>query len=295
MFDAGIIPVTNMNKLSEEKQTLILSHLVEGNSIRSIERITGVHRDTIMRLLVRAGDQANIILDQRCRNLKSNFVQCDEIWAFVGKKQKQARTEEDKQKGYGDQYIFVALDAETKLVPVFVVGKRSMENADYIMKQLSERIPKRFQLSTDAFPAYRLSVYKYLGGDVDYGQVIKSYGGNNGDRSSEARYSPPKILSVTIRPVMGQPYVKMISTSYIERQNLTIRMQNRRLTRLTNAFSKKVENLKAAMALHFFHYNFMRPHSTLNGATPAMASGISQSFWSWQQFLSEERTYRVAA
>ena len=282
-----------MNKLSEEKQILILAHLVEGNSIRSIERITGVHRDTIMRLLVNAGDQAQIILDQRCRNLKSNYVQCDEIWAFVGKKQKQAKSAEDEQRGYGDQFIFVALDAETKLVPVFVVGKRSMENADYMMKQLSERIPKRFQLSTDAFPAYRLSVYRYLGGEVDYGQVIKSYGGN--DRASEVRYSPAKILSVTIRPVMGQPRVKKISTSYIERQNLTIRMENRRLTRLTNAFFKKVENLKAAMALHFFHYNFMRPHSTLDGATPAMASGISQSFWSWKQFLSEGRTYRVVA
>jgi IS1 family transposase len=282
-----------MNKLPLEKQILVLSHLVEGSSIRSIERITGVNRNTVMSLLVRAGDQASIILDQRCRNLQSNFVQCDEIWAFVGKKQKQAKSDADKQNGYGDQYIFVALDAETKLVPVHIVGKRSMENADYIMRELSERIPKRFQLSTDAFPAYRLSVYRYLGGEVDYGQVIKSYGGT--ERGQEARYSPAKILSVTIRAVMGQPRVKMISTSYIERQNLTIRMQNRRLTRLTNAFSKKVENLKAAMALHFFHYNFMRPHSTLSGATPAMVAGISQSFWSWQQFFSEERTYKIAA
>lgn len=282
-----------MNKLPLEKQILLLSLLTEGSSIRSIERITGVHRDTIMRLLVSAGDKAQIILDQRCRNLQSNYVQVDEIWSFVGKKQKQAKSDKDEQNGFGDQYIFVALDAETKLVPVFVVGKRTMENADFIMRELSERIPKRFQLSTDAFPAYRLSVYKYLGGDVDYGQVIKSYGGT--ERGQEARYSPAKILSVTIRAVMGQPRVKMISTSYIERQNLTIRMENRRLTRLTNAFSKKVENLKAAMALHFFHYNFIRPHSTLSGATPAMAAGISQSFWSWEDLFEQSRTYKVAA
>lgn len=289
----GIIPVTNMNKLPLEKQILLLSMLTEGSSIRSIERITGVNRNTVMSLLVRAGQQAQIILDQRCRNLQSNYVQVDEIWSYVSKKQKQATSESDKQNGFGDQYIFVALDAETKLVPVFVVGKRTMENADFIMRELSERIPKRFQLSTDAFPAYRLSVYKYLGGEVDYGQVIKSYGGT--ERGQEARYSPAKILSVTLRAVMGQPRMKKISTSYIERQNLTIRMENRRLTRLTNAFSKKVENLKAAMALHFFHYNFIRGHSSLHGVTPAMAAGISQSFWSWEQFLMEERTWKVAA
>ena len=210
---------------------------------------------------------------------------------YVGKKQKQA-TEEDKQSGLGDQYIFVALDAETKLVPVFIVGKRVIENADYIMRELSERIPKRFQLSTDAFYAYRLSVLKYFGNQVDYGQVIKSYGT---DRQQEARYSPARVLSVTIRSVLGEPIVKMISTSYIERQNLTIRMENRRLTRLTNAFSKKLENLKAAMALHFFHYDFMRPHSSLDGATPAMAAGIAKSFWSWNDLFEQSRTYQIAA
>lgn len=267
--------------------------LTEGSSIRSIERITGVNRNTIMSLLVRAGAQAQTILDDRMRNLHANYIQVDEIWAYVGKKQKQAKSDEDKQNGYGDQYIFVALDAETKLVPIHFVGKRSLENCDRVMRELRDRINNRFQLSTDAFAPYRLAVYRYLGGDVDYGQVIKSYGGT--ERGQEARYSPAKILSVTLRAVMGNPNVRKISTSYIERQNLTIRMENRRLTRLTNAFSKKVENLQASMALHFFHYNFMRGHKSLNGVTPAMAAGISRSFWSWDQFLTEERTWRVAA
>ena len=281
-----------MYKLPLDKQVLVLSMLTEGSSIRAIERITGVNRNTIMSLLVRAGKQAEVILDQRMRNIKSNFIQVDEIWAYVAKKQKQA-TEADKQNGFGDQWVYVALDAETKLVPVHFVSKRGMEGCDRMMEQLRDRITNRFQLSTDAFVGYRLAVYRALGGDVDYGQVIKSYGGS--ERGQEARYSPAKILSVTIRPVMGNPRVRMISTSYVERQNLTIRMGNRRLTRLTNAFSKKLENLQAAMALHFFHYNFIRGHSSLEGATPAMAARISPSFWSWEQFLSEDRTWSVAA
>lgn len=267
--------------------------LTEGSAIRAIERITGVNRNTIMSLLVRAGQQAEIILNQKMRDLKSDFIQVDEIWCYCGKKQKRA-TEDEKQNGFGDQWVYVALDAETKLVPVHFVAKRGLDGCDKMMKQLRNRISKPFQLSTDAYVGYRLSVLRAFGrGGVDYGQVIKSYGGT--DRGQEYRYSPPKIISVTIRPVIGQPIAKMISTSYVERQNLTIRMENRRLTRLTNAFSKKLENLEAAMALHFFHYNFMRGHQSLDGATPAMAAGISQSFWSWQQFLSENLTWRKAA
>lgn len=282
-----------MNKLPLDKQILVLSMLTEGSSIRAIERITGVNRNTIMGLLVRAGEQAESIADQKMRYLKSSFVQVDEIWCYCGKKNRQA-TDEDKQNGFGDQWVYVALDAETKLIPVAFVAKRGMEGCDRMMQELRSRIPQPFQLSTDAYVCYRLAVIRAFGrGGVDYGQVIKSYGGT--ERGQEFRYSPPKIISVTLRPVIGQPIRKMISTSYIERQNLTIRMENRRLTRLTNAFSKKLENLQAAMALHFFHYNFMRAHITLSGATPAMAAGISRSFWSWEQFLTEETRMRLAA
>ena len=283
----GIIPVTNMNKLPLEKQILILSHLVEGNSIRSTERLTGVHRDTIMRLLISAGDQASLIMDKYCRNLSSNFIQCDEIWTYVSKKQGTLRRmgqRTDDGNPIGDQWIFVALDAETKLVPTFAVGKRSLDVADILMSELHSRIVTRFQLSTDAWKMYRLSVMKYFGSEsISYGQVIKSFGN---DRFQEQRYSPSRVTSVTLRPIFGNPNITQISTSFIERQNLTIRMQNRRLTRLTNAYSKKVENLKAAMALHFFHYNFIRPHSSLNGTTPAMAARIARSFWKWEQLVA---------
>lgn len=281
-----------MNKLPFEKQAAVLSLLSEGNSIRSTERITGVHRDTIMRLTVAAGEKAYVIMDSRMRNLHSKFIQMDEVWCFVGKKQKQAVTKQDQELGYGDQWIFIAMDAESKLVPIVIVGDRSLQNADRMMSELKDRIPTRFQLSTDAFAPYRLSAYKYLGGDVDYGQVIKSYGKN--DRNTDARYSPAQMVHITIRPVMGNPNMMEISTSYIERQNLSLRMECRRFTRLTNAFSKKVENLRAAVYLHFYHYNFMRIHSTLR-MTPAMKAGITRSIWKWQDLLDEDRTWRIAA
>lgn len=285
-----------MNKLSQEKQFHVLSLLVEGNSIRSTERVTKVHRDTIMRLLVSAGDKASAAMDANCRGLVSKYIQIDEIWTYIGIKQRAAKRRglnNDENPFLGDQWVFVVMDAQTKLVPIFRIGKRTMENADRVMEELSNRVIGRFQLSTDAFQPYRLSVMKYFGSDrVDYGQVIKSYGT---DRYSEVRYSPSRIVSVTLRPVFGNPDITQISTSYIERQNLTIRMQNRRFTRLTNAYSKKLENLQAAMALHFFHYNFMRPHTAHSGATPAMAAGIARSIWTWDDLYNGVRTQRLAA
>ncbi len=282
-----------MNRLSEQKQASVLSLLVEGNSIRSTERITGIHRDTIMRLLVRSGEKAAKILDSKMRNLSCSYVQLDELWCFVQKKRKAVNALGIENPFIGDQWVFCAIDAETKAIIDYVVGKRNLELSDRIMEGLRDRITNRFQLSSDAFQPYRLSAYRYLGGECDYGQVIKSYGGV--ERGQEARYSPPKILSVTIRPVMGNPDYRHISTSYIERQNLTIRMQSRRFTRLTNGFSKKLENLQAAVSLHFFHYNFMRVHRSLR-CTPAMAQGVSGSIWTWEDFFAGERTReRLAA
>jgi IS1 family transposase len=280
-----------MNILPIEKKILVLSSLVEGNSVCSTVRMTGVNKRTILRVLCEAGQQAQEILDRELVNLKCRFVQCDEIWGYVGKKQKQC-TEAEKQIGFvGDQYVFVAMDSDTKLVISSLVGKRTVENARSMMKDLSYRIPQRFQLSTDAFNGYFEAVDSVFGIDIDYGMVHKKY---SEDSYGEKRYSPATITSVTLKIILGEPLKKRISTSHIERQNLTMRMNMRRLTRLTNGFSKKLENHKAAIALHFFYYNFMRIHQTLR-ITPAMQAGVTNHIWNWEEFLGIAKTAKRAA
>ena len=270
-----------MNKLPQDKQKLILSQLVEGNSIRSIERITGVHRDTIIRLMLRAGERSAEIMDQNLRNLHSERIQCDEIWGYVGKKQK--RIDLFDKPEFGDTYTFVAIDADTKLVPAHIVGKRDNWGAIAILRLLRERVVTRYQLSTDSWKPYRNAVREVYGFDeVDYGQVHKKY---SEAYVGERRYSPAKLIGVTLRVIFGDPDVRDISTSYIERQNLTMRMGLRRLTRLTNAWSKKYENLVQAVNLHFYHYNFMRDHSSI-GTTPAIAAGVTNKVWGWDAILS---------
>ena len=276
-----------MNALSNEKKALILTHLVEGLSIRSIERITGITKRAILRVLVEYGEKAREIQEREMVNLESKFVQVDEIWTYVGKKQKQTTPLDSED--LGDQYVFVAMDSETKLVPSFLVGKRNLDNSLEIMKDLQYRITNKFQLTTDAFAPYFNAVDTVFGNDVDYGQIHKEY---REDTRNEKRYSPAQIIRVIIKPLIGNPKWKRISTSHIERQNLTIRMQMRRFTRLTNAFSKKLENLKAATALHFFHYNFMRIHSSLR-VTPAMEAKITKRIWTWEDLLGNAQ--RIAA
>lgn len=282
---------TMANHLPLDKKLLVLSALVEGASIRSVERISGVHRDTIMRLMVSVGERAAEIMDRDLVNLKSRFVQADEIWCYVGKKQRLVTDEERKAGEKGDQYVFVAMDAETKLIPCFTVGKRTAQNTLSFLRDLNYRISNRFQLSTDSFAPYQDAVDRVWGEDIDYGQVHKRYGETP---ELQKRYSPSQIVSVTIRPVAGQPLRKHISTSYVERQNLTIRMQMRRFTRLTNAFSKRLTHLRAALALHFFHYNFMRIHQTLR-VTPAMQAGVSNHVWTWAELLGISALNRKAA
>jgi IS1 family transposase len=264
------------NHLPLDKKISILSALVEGLSIRSTERMTGVHRDTIMRVLIEAGELAQIVMNERLVRLKSKQVQVDEIWTYVQKKQKRV-TKEDPEE-YGDQYVFVAMDADTKVVPLFMIGKRNGETARSFMYELADRIPDRFQLSTDGFYAYPDAVDRAFGTHIDYAQIIKQYAEVKGER----RYSPGEIIDVTKVLVAGHPKKSKVSTSHVERQNLTIRMQMRRFTRLTNAFSKKLENLNAAVALHFYHYNFMRIHQTLR-VTPAMEARVTNHIWDWTE------------
>jgi IS1 family transposase len=280
-----------MNTLSLEKKIQVLNALVEGSSVCSISRMTGVNKRTVLRILKEAGQQAQEILDRELVNLKCNFVQMDEIWSFVQKKQKEC-TEEEKQIGIvGDQYVFVAMDSDTKLIISSLVGKRTLENAVKIVKDLQFRVPNRFQLSTDSFSAYSEAVDSIFGVDIDYGQVHKQYAE---EFKTEKRYSPAHIVSTSLRIILGEPLKKRISTSHIERQNLTMRMNMRRLTRLTNAFSKKLENHKAAIALHFYHYNFMRIHQTLR-VTPAMQASVTNHIWTWGEFLGVPKISKKAA
>lgn len=269
-----------MNRLSLGRRTQIINCLVEGNSIRSSERMTDTHRDTIMRLMVEVGNGCEKIMDEQMRKLPCRRIQVDEIWAYVGKKQRQVTRDDDKAR-VGDQWTFVAIDPETKLIPAFRVGKRTKPHAIAFMTDLSERLANRVQLSSDALSSYVDAVEQAFGADIDYGQAVKFY---EAEPIGPGRYSPPKVVRAERTVIAGSPDVAHISTSMIERQNLTMRMSMRRFTRLTNAFSKKVENHRAAVALHFAHYNFVRLHRTIR-ATPAMAANVSARLWSLEELV----------
>jgi len=267
-----------VNILSQEKQTQVLSMLVEGASIRSVERITGVHRDTIVRLLGRAGDVCARLMHDKLTDLNCEEVEVDEVWGYVAKKQRNV-TSQDNEREVGDQYVFVAMDAKTKVVCSYVVGKRNAENALQLMRDLQHRVSTRITLTTDGYTPYLTAVEKCFGNDVDYSQLVKVYALT----ASAGRYSPVEFVSSHPTTICGTP--KRTSTSFIERQNLTIRMQMRRFTRLTNAFSKKLASMKAAVALHFAHYNFMRVHRSLR-VTPAMEAGLTDHVWTWTELLA---------
>ncbi|MGD8306639.1 MAG: helix-turn-helix domain-containing protein [Ignavibacteria bacterium] len=278
-----------MNHLPIEKKIQVLNALVEGNSLRSITRMLGVHKTTILRILKEAGELASEVLDREIVNLKCKFVQCDEIWCYVYKKQKNCSDLEKRIGEYGDQYTFVAMDSDSKLIISHLVGKRIRGNTHSFIRDLRYRIPQNFQLSTDQFTQYREAVPNVFGIDIDYGTVHKHY---TEEFITEKRYSPAKITGVTLRVLRGYPQKNKISTSHVERQNLTMRMNMRRFTRLTNAFSKKLENLKYAVAIHFYHYNFMRIHQTLR-VTPAMEARVTNRLWNWGDLLGE-RYLKVA-
>jgi IS1 family transposase len=237
-----------------------------------------VEHKTVLRLLLKAGANCEKILDVQMRGIRSRFIQADEIWTFVCKKERRIGPNDNPME-VGDQYVFVAMDSETKLVPCYRVGKRNATNAWYFVRDLEGRLASRVQLTTDGFRPYLPAVEDAFGAGVDYAMLVKLYGKNPAEP-----YAPAEIANSMPIPVSGSPKPSLISTSHIERQNLTIRMQLRRFTRLTNAFSKKLENLKAACALHFAWYNFCRIHSTLR-VTPAMAAGVVDEIWSLDQLL----------
>jgi IS1 family transposase len=270
-----------MNRTPLARRTQIISALVEGNSIRSTERMTNTHRDTIMRLLVEIGTGCAKIMDEQMRDLPCKRVQVDEIWSFVGKKQRQLTPQDDRSR-VGDQWTFVAIDPDTKLVPAYRVGKRTRPHAVAFMADLSERLANRVQLSSDALNTYVDAVERAFGDDVDYGQAVKFY---EAEPIGPGRYSPPRVVSQERNVIAGNPDQRHISTSIVERQNLSMRMSMRRFTRLTNGFSKKIENLQAAVSLHFAHYNFVRMHKTLR-MTPAMAAGVDSRLWSLEELVA---------
>ena len=264
------------NVLSKDKQAAIIGALAEGSSIRSIERISGVHRDTIMRLGVRVGQGCAALLNEKMRDLPCRLLQFDEVWGFIGKKERHCHPEDDPQ--FGDVWTFCAIDADTKLVPSFKCGKRDLATAKAFVEDVASRMSTRVQISSDALRAYVDSIEQVYGADVDYGQIIKTYEHDDA-QNAERKYSAARFVSVDKRAVAGNPNMDEVSTSYIERLNATTRLHMRRLTRLTHAFSKKFENFEAAVGLHFAYYNLVRRHGSLR-CTPAMAAGVEHSFWS---------------
>lgn len=264
-----------MNKLSREKRIQVLSALVEGNSIRSTVRMTGIAKNTVVKLLAEVGSLCAEYQDKMLRNLNCKRIQCDEIWSYCYAKEKNVPKDKKGIYGFGDVWTWVAIDPETKLVVSWLVGHRDPAHARVFIQDLSERLANKVQLTTDGLRAYLVAVEDVFGADVDYAMLVKLYGP---EISDSGRYSPPKCIGARRQSIVGKPKKEHVSTSYVERQNLTMRMNMRQFTRLTNGFSKKIQNLEYAVALHFMHYNFCRIHQSLR-VTPAMAAGVIDKLW----------------
>jgi IS1 family transposase len=269
--------IVPMNKLSTERRAQILGMMVEGVSLRAIARLTGASKNTIVKLMEDAGEVFSAYQDQAFRNLTCKRLQLDEIWSFIGvKARNQPFSKRASDETAGDVWCWVGICADTKLVPSWLVGDRDGETATRFVCDLSSRLANRVQVTSDGHRAYIEAIEAGFGANVDYAQLVKLYGEVP---EAQRRYSPAKIQGTRTFCCTGNPDPKHISTSYIERQNLTMRMSIRRLTRLTNAFSKKIENHAYAMSIYFMHYNFVRIHQSLR-ITPAMAAGVTSKLWS---------------
>jgi IS1 family transposase len=270
----------SMNRLPLERRAQIIGLLAEGNSLRAATRLADVSINTVTKLLLDVGAACEEYQDKTIRGLKTKRIQCDEIWAFVYAKTKNVPEEHKGEFGYGDVWTWTALDADTKLIPSWAVGRRDAFTANAFIRDLADRLASRVQLTTDGHKVYLEAVEGAFGTEIDYAMLVKMYEGDSGRKApAEQRYSPAQCTGSQKVKITGNPAWRDISTSYVERQNLTMRMSMRRFTRLTNAFSKKVDNHKAAIALHFMHYNFARIHKTLR-VTPAMEAGLSDHVWS---------------
>lgn len=267
-----------MRKLDTKTRSLILRLLVEGNSIRATSRIADVSKNTVNKLLIDAGRACSLYHDENVRDVKASVIQCDEIWSFTYAKQKNVAGATAAPEGAGDTWTWTAIDSDSKLIVSYLVGGRDGEYAIEFMDDLRSRLSNRVQLTTDGHKAYLEAVEGAFGGDVDYAQLIKIYGGATGSQGHEKKYSPAECTGIKKRSIEGNPDRALISTSFVERQNLTMRMHMRRFTRLTNAFSKKVENHSYAVALHFMYYNYVKVHQTLK-VTPAMEAGLTDRLW----------------
>jgi IS1 family transposase len=270
-----------MNRLSQEERVRIIAALVEGNSIRATVRMTGVAKNTVVKLLEEIGRACAEYQDKALRNLTCKRIQCDEIWNFVYAKDKNIPADKQGQFGIGSVWTWAAIDADSKLIASWVVGNRDAGTAFSFMHDLAGRLANRVQLTTDGHRVYLNAVESAFGSEIDYAMLVKMYGS---DGEANTRYSPAEYIATEVVRIGGNPNPKHISTSFVERQNLTMRMGMRRFTRLTNGFSKKIENLQHAVALHFMHYNFCRVHQTLR-VTPAMEAGIANHVWSLSELV----------
>ena len=273
----------SMNKLPLAKRTQILAMLCEGSSMRSISRVADVSINTVTKLLEQAGEACLAIHEDTVRNVKASRIQCDEIWSFCHAKQKNVATAKAAPEGAGDVWTWTAIDADTKLIVSYFVGDRSGESAMTLMDDLRARLANRVQLTTDGHKSYLEAVEGAFGADVDFAQLVKLYGPTI---TAPGRYSPAECIGAKKVAIMGSPDIAHVSTSYVERQNLTMRMSMRRFTRLTNAFSKKLDNHIHALALYFVFYNFCRIHKTLR-VSPAMAAGITDRLWSLDDIIEK--------
>lgn len=272
------------NHLPMEKREAVVRALVEGNSVRSTARLTGVYRNTVLRILADVGARCADLLDEMVYEVNAPVIEVDEIWSFVGKKRKNVtREDEAAQRAVGDAWVWVSLCVESKLVINHHVGGRDGDSALAFIADLAPRLACRPQITSDGLSSYVDAIEQVFAREVDYAQLVKHFGGGH---PGLGKYSPAKVQWTTRTPIQGHPDDDHICTSFVERQNLTMRMMMRRFTRLTNAFSKTLDNHKAAIALHFAYYNFVRPHLTLDGATPAMAARLAPSFWSVADLLN---------